>query len=1080
MDQYAACSPDTPTFGVQPPTPIAIQGPYANSSQAVPHPLLQSSAHSYRGSPAHSPALSASNHRHHPYGPGPSSRSRSNTTHSDFSGISDSDVGSMDLDFDELESEVYASSVGSIGPHPDFSFGTNAFPLAPPTSAKPTGLPAGSKPKVSHARKTPEGHVKRPPNAFILFRSHCCAPTADPGQLDAPGTPNAQQLQDLGITDHRHISRIVSHLWRSLKPEEKSYWVTRASAKKVEHQQMYPDYRYKPVYRNKDEVKRRRKGDEETRLKEERGCEDVARALLDQPLRSASQEPRDGEGRSSGGESAKPSPAGSDGKKTRRPSPKAEPKTVAIARPAPLTEAAPEAAAEPAVVLAPNKWTIDVVRKALATGEAPPAPDPLPKKKRIRPPRPSRSKIAKAQAAAAAAAEAATNSATSPGGGLDFAVSPAGGEMMLDHATEELLRPYTAQHSDFSGSESYYSSQPSSRAQSPALEAQFNYMAQLDVLQQPHLQHQPQHQQHHYPVDVRPFTSPVHPGRPMTGYDHLSSFAMEPSHSQPQYGFPNSSSGPTQELPYNPPFPYSPPSAVHHQVSSFSMPFPEQGPAIRPLSPQSVALSQQLHHYNITSPPQTANGAPAGGFGARRAGTAPEGLPQGLPISQDEGVVISPTSTTFAYSVAGPGLGDSELGVLPHPGAGLSAARAQAPIEDATPNLSLLGLKRRGTLRGTNGGDLMLISPMTGTFGGRKYSLGRYEVRRFSTQQLAAVAEAENAGAGPGARVRSSLSTELTGPPTADLGMLDFGDAFLNDIMAGNIQPGDGFGAQYLQRTGAGSGEEARPDTAVSSYSVASDASSVDSSGGGAELEGERQVDPDAAVEFWKRQQEHFLGQQQQQQHQIGQDGKPLPTPSYHVAGEDYFVPATPVQPLADYAIHQTGSPPVNLVTGEQTVPVFGSAGFGNFFDPGNHRQSIDALLAASATDHFYAAHYATGAQDWLARGARGSDATIRPMRRESVAHPGVGSAGGMGGGGWQHGFPRAQVLPEGMELRPVYPQDHENPAPYYYLTREESQNAELVAKILACGFGVSYDAEEGDEVAEGGVTVPVVQEGGR
>lgn len=52
--------------------------------------------------------------------------------------------------------------------------------------------------KPSHARKTPPGHIKRPRNAFILFRSHACVNNLIPTQL--------------GITDHRHVSRIVGNL----------------------------------------------------------------------------------------------------------------------------------------------------------------------------------------------------------------------------------------------------------------------------------------------------------------------------------------------------------------------------------------------------------------------------------------------------------------------------------------------------------------------------------------------------------------------------------------------------------------------------------------------------------------------------------------------------------------------------------------------------------------------------------------------------------------------------------------------------------------------------------------------------
>ena len=933
----------------------------------------------------------------------------------------------MDLDLDELGSSVYASSVGSIGPQPDFSFGTNPFPLVPHAHpAKPAAQPAGPKPKVSHARKTPEGHVKRPPNAFILFRSHCCAPTADPDQLDAPGTPTAQQLQDLGITDHRHISRIVSHLWKSLSPEEKGYWETKAQFRKTEHQRLHPDYKYKPVYRSKDAVKRRRKGDQETRIKEERGCEDVARALLDQPLRSTSEERSDRNPDNSTAPDSITSSSFEVG--NGRTSAPAEVNTVHIARPS----SSSGLASRPPLPLAPKTWTIDVVREALATGRAPPAPDPLPKKKRGRHPRPGRPSRAKDAAAVSPSATASQEPGASGEAGDSVGIGPG-----PNGVSEEMMGLYTAYQPDLSGSKTYFSSQTSSRAASPSPESQFSYMAQLDVLQQSVLN------QHRYSPDVRPFTSPVHPARPSNGYEHLDSYAMETSHSQPQYGIGSVPAvGGPHDVPYNPPFLYAPPAGIgHHHPTTFTMPFPDQDQSNLPLSPSSVAI-RQMQHYNLSSPPQTAHGSPVGGFGAGRAGPASGGLPLGVPVpgsSLGEAIAVRPTGTTFAYSAAEPGSSESALPALSQPGLGLSAARSQAAVEDVGANLSLLGLKRRNTLRGTNGGDLMLISPITGTFGGRRYSLGRYEVRRFSTQQLAAVAED-----GRPDRARSSLATELSGAPTADLGMLDFEDSFLNDIINGTVPQAGEFGEQYtMQRTLS---DQARPNTAVSSYSSASDASSASL---GTSPPVERQVDSDASMAFWRRQQEHH---QQQQQQQFDQDGEPLPIPSYHVAGQDYFVSASPVRALTDYHAERlaegedSGSPQA----GQLSVPVFDSAGFGNFFDPSNHRQSIDALLAASATDNYYAAHYAYNAHDWLSRGARGSDATIRPVHRDSLAH----GAGALEGG----------VL---------YEEDLRDPVPYYYLTKEESQNRELVDRILAHGYGVGYDAEPGEETRVERFTVP-------
>lgn len=61
----------------------------------------------------------------------------------------------------------------------------------------------------------------RPRNAFILFRSHACA--------------NQLVPTELGITDHRHISRIVGNLWKSLPVDEKRIWEEMAEKEKEEH-----------------------------------------------------------------------------------------------------------------------------------------------------------------------------------------------------------------------------------------------------------------------------------------------------------------------------------------------------------------------------------------------------------------------------------------------------------------------------------------------------------------------------------------------------------------------------------------------------------------------------------------------------------------------------------------------------------------------------------------------------------------------------------------------------------------------------------------------------------------------------
>ncbi|KAK9900086.1 hypothetical protein P389DRAFT_207655 [Cystobasidium minutum MCA 4210] len=140
-------------------------------------------------------------------------------------------------------------------------------PIIPPQLQANVRMTSTGKP--SHARKVPDDHVKRPRNAFILFRSYACT--------------NKLLPPSLGITDHRQVSRIVGQLWKGLKPEEKAIWEKLAYEEKEKHKLMNPNYRYRPTYRKEVPSKRRRKKavDEEEIEEEDRKCEVVARVLLE-------------------------------------------------------------------------------------------------------------------------------------------------------------------------------------------------------------------------------------------------------------------------------------------------------------------------------------------------------------------------------------------------------------------------------------------------------------------------------------------------------------------------------------------------------------------------------------------------------------------------------------------------------------------------------------------------------------------------------------------------------------------------------------------------------------------------------
>ncbi|KAF9077944.1 hypothetical protein BDP27DRAFT_1281802 [Rhodocollybia butyracea] len=85
-------------------------------------------------------------------------------------------------------------------------------------------------------------YVKRPENAFILFRRKCCE---DRQQAEEGGRTKKQRQADL--------SKTISQKWKNLPLKDREYWEDLAKEKKRKHQEMYPDYVYRPQrVRDKD------------------------------------------------------------------------------------------------------------------------------------------------------------------------------------------------------------------------------------------------------------------------------------------------------------------------------------------------------------------------------------------------------------------------------------------------------------------------------------------------------------------------------------------------------------------------------------------------------------------------------------------------------------------------------------------------------------------------------------------------------------------------------------------------------------------------------------------------------------
>ncbi|KAG6886256.1 hypothetical protein C0993_006666 [Termitomyces sp. T159_Od127] len=106
-------------------------------------------------------------------------------------------------------------------------------------------------PAVERSRPSDFPTIPRPPNSWILYRSDMVALLAPP----PPGTTRSQA----------DVSRIISAMWKTEKPEVKAEYERRAEVKKLEHAAMYPNYRYMP--KSKELKEELRKAKEERRKK---------------------------------------------------------------------------------------------------------------------------------------------------------------------------------------------------------------------------------------------------------------------------------------------------------------------------------------------------------------------------------------------------------------------------------------------------------------------------------------------------------------------------------------------------------------------------------------------------------------------------------------------------------------------------------------------------------------------------------------------------------------------------------------------------------------------------------------------
>ncbi|KAJ7217510.1 hypothetical protein C8J57DRAFT_1254938 [Mycena rebaudengoi] len=112
-------------------------------------------------------------------------------------------------------------------------------------------------------KKGDDDYVKRPENAFILFRRRCCelrsasssaivSASAPPSLAGAPSPKTEPDTASPALPNappkmrQAELSKAISAQWKALSPIERAQWEDLAKERKREHERMHPGYVYRP------------------------------------------------------------------------------------------------------------------------------------------------------------------------------------------------------------------------------------------------------------------------------------------------------------------------------------------------------------------------------------------------------------------------------------------------------------------------------------------------------------------------------------------------------------------------------------------------------------------------------------------------------------------------------------------------------------------------------------------------------------------------------------------------------------------------------------------------------------------
>lgn len=102
------------------------------------------------------------------------------------------------------------------------------------TAATAPSAPQDFERSAPTTRTQKPDRIRRPPNAFILFRTHSFQ----------------ERKNETGMMKQSMLSKIIGEEWRQLSENEKAVWMQKAEKAKEEHRLRYPDYVFRPARNN--------------------------------------------------------------------------------------------------------------------------------------------------------------------------------------------------------------------------------------------------------------------------------------------------------------------------------------------------------------------------------------------------------------------------------------------------------------------------------------------------------------------------------------------------------------------------------------------------------------------------------------------------------------------------------------------------------------------------------------------------------------------------------------------------------------------------------------------------------------